>query len=154
MLQQNINIKCLRFVYNCSARDPLAMRCVANAADFPSPPPRDISLYVEFCLRNAEWILIECVIFRSPMVIQAFNRLVNTPEQTTAAEFPRYSKWRGISGQRLPPMARAFCAAHSVPERCRSISRAPPNDVQTRPTALCINPVCKTRTTTNGNSYT
>jgi hypothetical protein len=33
-------------------------------------------------------------------------------------------EWPGIGRQRLPPMARAFCAALSVSTRCRSIPRA------------------------------
>ena len=33
-------------------------------------------------------------------------------------------EWRGVGGQCLPPMARAFCAALSVSTRCRSIPRS------------------------------
>jgi hypothetical protein len=33
-------------------------------------------------------------------------------------------EWRGIGGQRLPPMARAFCAMLSVSTRCRWSPRA------------------------------
>ena len=47
---------------------------------------------------------------------------VNTPERTTAAEFPRYSIGK-VLADGVPPMARAFCAALSVSTRCRSIPR-------------------------------
>ena len=33
-------------------------------------------------------------------------------------------EWRGIGGQRIAPMARAFCATLSVSTHCRSIPRA------------------------------
>jgi hypothetical protein len=52
----------------------------------------------------------------------ADNTIVNTPDRTTAAAFPRYAA--GAGRQRLPPMAGPLCAALSVSTRGGSLPRA------------------------------
>ena len=69
-------------------------------------------------------VLIRRVIFARLDDDTDFHLCREHPRANDRGRISALFEWRGVGGQCLPPMARAFCAALSFSTRCRLIPRA------------------------------